>query len=193
MKTILFFVAIATSLAMFFAFKKPSKNNVPMTEKSIHDFVVKDLSGKDFNFNDLKGKKILIVNTASKCGYTPQYEGLEKLYKTYKDKNFVVIGFPCNQFGGQEPGDSKTIATFCQTKFGVTFPMMAKIKVKGKQQAPIYQFLTQKQNNGVLDARVSWNFNKFLVDENGKVIKHLKSSIKPFDEKITNWIEGHTH
>eukprot|EP01012_Entosiphon_sulcatum_P065029 TRINITY_DN93906_c0_g1_i1.p1 TRINITY_DN93906_c0_g1~~TRINITY_DN93906_c0_g1_i1.p1 ORF type:complete len:178 (-),score=33.09 TRINITY_DN93906_c0_g1_i1:848-1381(-) len=155
--------------------------------KSLHDFKVKTLEGADFDLASLKGKKVLIVNTASECGYTPQYKDLEALYQKYNTKNFTIIGFPCNDFGGQEPGSSSDIKAFCTKNYGVTFPMMEKVSIA---TSPVYQWLTSKAKNGVLDATVKWNFNKFLVDENGKVVKHLASSVKPMDAEITNWIEG---
>lgn len=157
------------------------------TVKSLHEFKTKTLEGKEFNFADLKGKKVLIVNTASECGYTPQFVGLEGLYQEYKSKNFIVIGFPCNDFGGQEPGTNAEIKAFCSKNYGVTFPIMDKISIK---TSPVYQWLTSKKENGVLDATVKWNFNKFLIDENGKVVKYFPSSVEPTDEQITNWIEG---
>ncbi len=158
--------------------------------KSLHDFSSKTLDGKDFSFSSLKGKKIMIVNTASECGYTPQYADLQALYEKYKDKNFVIIGFPCNDFGGQEPGSAKDIQTFCTKNFGVTFPLMEKVSVKGDDASPIYKWLTNKSENGVEDASVKWNFNKFLIDENGKYVKHCGSGTKPDDKDIISWIEG---
>ena len=155
--------------------------------KTLHDFKAKTLDGKDFNFADLKGKKVLIVNTASECGYTPQYKDLEELYKTYSSKNFVIIGFPCNDFGGQEPGTETEIKSFCTKNYGVTFQMMQKVSIS---TSPIYQWLTHKTENGVLDATVKWNFNKFLINEQGHLVKYLPSSVKPMDTEITNWIEG---
>jgi glutathione peroxidase len=155
--------------------------------KNLHEFKAKTLDGKDFNFADLKGKKVLIVNTASECGYTPQYKDLEALYKKYSSKNFVVIGFPCNDFGGQEPGTSADIKSFCIKNYGVTFQMMEKVSIA---KSPIYKWLTTKSENGVLDATVKWNFNKFLIDEKGNLVKYLASSVKPTDPEITNWIEG---
>lgn len=155
--------------------------------KTLHEFKTQTLDGKEFNFADLKGKKVLIVNTASECGYTPQYVDLEGLYQMYKSKNFIVIGFPCNDFGGQEPGTNSDIKAFCSKNYGVTFPMMDKISIKS---SPIYQWLTSKKENGVLDATVKWNFNKFLINEKGQVVKYLPSSVEPTDEQITNWIEG---
>ncbi len=151
--------------------------------QSIHTFKVTGIDGKQIDLAAYKGKKILVVNTASKCGYTPQYEALEKVYETYKDK-LVIIGFPCNQFGGQEPGTNEEIVSFCKKNYGVTFPLADKIDVKGAQTAPIYQWLTQKSKNGVLDASIAWNFNKFLLDENGKMIAYFPSSTKPDSEEI---------
>ena len=159
------------------------------TKQSIYQFKVEDLSGNTFDFASLKGKKILIVNTASKCGYTPQYEQLEAIYKKYKNQNFVIIGFPANNFMWQEPGTNNEIATFCKLNYGVTFPMMGKISVKGKEVHPIYQFLTQKKLNGVLDSKVGWNFQKYLINEKGQLEQVYMSGVKPNDEKIINWIE----
>lgn len=155
--------------------------------KTLHEFKSKTLDGKEFNFADLKGKKILIVNTASECGYTPQYKDLQALYEKYSSKNFVIIGFPCNDFGGQESGTETEIKSFCTKNYGVTFQMMGKVSIG---TSPIYQWLTHKTENGVLDATVKWNFNKFLVDEKGHLVKYLPSSVKPMDTEITNWIEG---
>jgi glutathione peroxidase len=151
--------------------------------QSIHSFKVKSIDGKEIDFASFKGKKILVVNTASKCGYTPQYEALEKVYEQYKDK-LVIIGFPCNQFGGQEPGTNEEIVSFCKKNYGVTFPLADKIDVKGASIAPIYQWLTQKSKNGVVDASISWNFNKFLLDENGKMIAYFPSNITPESPEI---------
>ncbi|MDF2447499.1 MAG: glutathione peroxidase [Bacteroidota bacterium] len=155
--------------------------------KTLHDFRSQTLDGSDFNFSDLKGKKVLIVNTASECGYTPQYKDLEALYQKYKSQNFIIVGFPCNDFGGQEPGSAAEIKSFCTKNYGVTFPMMEKISIS---TSPIYKWLTSKAENGVLDATVKWNFNKFLVDEKGRVVKHLPSKVQPMDNEITGWIEG---
>ena len=155
--------------------------------KTLHDFKTTTLEGKEFNFADLKGKKVLIVNTASECGYTPQYKDLQSLYAKYSSKNFVIIGFPCNDFGGQEPGTGKEIKSFCTKNYGVTFQMMEKVSIA---TSPIYKWLTHKTENGVLEATVKWNFNKFLIDEKGNVVKYLSSNVKPMDPEITNWIEG---
>lgn len=153
--------------------------------RSIYDFKVAGLDGDTIDFAEFKGKKILIVNTASKCGFTPQYEDLEKLYETYKDK-LVIVGFPANNFFSQEPGSNETISEFCKKNYGVSFPMAAKISVKGKNIAPIYKWLCDKEENGVMDAKISWNFNKFLLDENGKIIAHFKSAVKPMSEEIVS-------
>ncbi len=152
--------------------------------KSIYDFKVPALDGGTIDFSTFKGKKILIVNTASECGFTPQYEGLEQLYEKYKDK-LVVVGFPANNFHGQEPGTNEEIKAFCKKNYGVSFPMAAKISVKGDDMAPIYKWLTSKAENGVLDAEIKWNFNKFLIDENGKLLYYFESKVEPMSEEIT--------
>lgn len=157
---------------------------------NFHDFTVKDINGDDFKFSSLRGKRVLIVNTASKCGYTPQYEDLQALYKEYGGDKFVILGFPCNQFMGQEPGSNEEIAEFCKKNYGVSFPMMDKIDVKGDDQHPVYAWLTDKALNGVDDASVSWNFNKFLVDEKGNWVAHYSSRTNPMDEEIVNFASG---
>jgi len=159
-------------------------------QTSIHDFTVTDIDGKDFDFSSLKGKKVLIVNTASKCGYTKQYVDLQALYEKYSGSDFVIIGFPANNFMGQEPGTDEEIKTFCSVNYGVTFPMMSKISVKGKDQHPIYQWLTEKDQNGVLDSKVKWNFQKYAIDEDGKLLEYFSPGTDPFDEEIVAWIEG---
>ncbi len=159
-------------------------------QNSIHAFKVKTLTGEDFDMSTLKGKKVLVVNTASKCGLTPQYKDLEALYKKYKDNGFVVMGFPANNFMNQEPGTNEEIAEFCEINYGVTFPMMDKISVKGKDQAPIYSWLTEKSKNGKMDSEVSWNFQKYLIDENGTLVDVVPPREKPDSERIINWIEG---
>lgn len=156
---------------------------------SIYQFKVQDINGKTFDFATLKGKKIMIVNTASKCGLTPQYEQLEALYTKYKSNNFVIIGFPANDFMSQEPGTDQEIQQFCKLNYGVSFPMMSKISVKGKEMAPIYQFLTQKAKNGKEDSKVEWNFQKYLIDENGHLVKVISPRVLPDDPSIIAWIE----
>lgn len=154
-----------------------------MQPTSIHAFKVKSLTGEEIDFASFKGKKILIVNTASECGYTPQYAELEKLYQQYKEK-LVIVGFPTNDFGGQEPGSNTEIKSFCQKNYGVTFPMAEKITVKGSDIAPVYKWLTHKEDNGVLDAQIKWNFNKFLIDEEGHLMKKFDSGVTPMSEEI---------
>ena len=155
---------------------------------SIYDFEVEGLDGNAIRFQQFKGKKILIVNTASRCGLTPQYEDLEKLHKAYKDK-LVVIGIPCNQFGGQEPGTLSEIQSFCKVNYGVTFLMTEKVDVKGDNQHPLYAWLTNKELNGVKSSSVKWNFQKYLIDENGKYIDFYYSLTKPMNSKITNQLK----
>lgn len=162
-----------------------AKEAVSLQNRSIYDFKVLALNGDTIDFASFKGKKILIVNTASKCGFTPQYEGLEQLYEKYKDR-LVVIGFPANNFLYQEPGSNEKIGEFCKKNYAVSFPMAAKISVKGKNIAPIYQWLCNKEENGVMDAKVKWNFNKFLLDENGKLIAYFPSKVTPLSEEITS-------
>ena len=156
--------------------------------KSIHSFKVKALDGKTIDFSKFKGKKILIVNTASECGFTPQYEGLQKLYETYKDQ-LVIVGFPANNFGGQEPGSNEEIGAFCKKNYGVTFPMAVKVSVKGKDIAPIFKFLTDKKLNGVKSTTILWNFEKFLLNEKGELIDTFVSTTKPTSESITKYFK----
>lgn len=171
---------LITILIMFGLF---SSTQYPPVD-SFYDFNIKALNSEDvIEFSEFKGKKILLVNVASKCGFTPQYEGLEKLYQEYKE-DLVIIGFPCNQFMFQESGSEEKIAAFCQRNYGVTFPMTEKIKVKGKSQHPIYNWLTTKELNGVDNYKVSWNFNKFLLDEEGNLLEHFSAKVKPYDERI---------
>lgn len=173
---------ISLSFAFFCSISFPIPETAVQTQ-TIYDFKVASLNGGSIDFADFKGKKILIVNTASKCGFTPQYEDLEALYKKYEGK-LVIVGFPANNFFSQEPGSNETIEAFCKKNYGVTFPMAAKISVKGKDIAAIYKWLCNKSENGVMDAKISWNFNKFLLDENGKLIAHFKSKVKPMSEEI---------
>lgn len=154
------------------------------TPKNLYSFVVEDINGKSYDLSQLKGKKVLIVNTASKCGFTPQYEELEKLYQMYKGDNFIVIGFPANNFMKQEPGTNNEIAEFCQLNYGVSFPMMAKISVKGNDIHPLYKWLTTQT-----ESDVQWNFQKYMIDEDGSIAGWVNSRTKPFDEKIINWIK----
>lgn len=185
----LLYLIIPVLLAIVYAFKnKPKK--LSNTKTSIYDFIVKDLQGNDFDFSSLKGKKIMIVNTASKCGLTPQYEQLQEIYTEFKDShNFVIIGFPANNFLFQEPGTNKKIEEFCQLNYGVTFPMMEKIDVKGKDQAEIYQFLTHEKFNKFKDSKVKWNFQKYLIGRDGALEKIINPKIKPNDPSVIAWIK----
>lgn len=159
-----------------------------MFNSSIHDFSIQALdSDQEINLSDYKGKKILIVNVASKCGYTPQYKDLQELYDKYNDK-LVIIGFPCNQFMGQEPDNELQIKEFCEKNYGVTFPMTTKIDVKGSNQHPIYKWLTSKELNGIDDYKISWNFNKFLIDEEGKLLQYFGTKVEPLDKEITDYL-----
>jgi glutathione peroxidase len=158
-----------------------------ISQKSFYDFTVETIDGEQYSFADLQGKKVMIVNTASKCGNTPQYKDLELLNKAY-GKKLIIIGFPANNFMNQEPGTNAEIKEFCDSKYGVTFPMMAKISVKGDDMHPLYQWLTNKAKNGVLDSEVSWNFQKYLIDENGKLVGYLKPGTKPLSDEVVNWV-----
>jgi glutathione peroxidase len=163
-------------------------NSQTSTDNSIHQFKVADIYGNIYDFSQLKGKKVMIVNTASKCGLTYQYEALQKLYSQYKDLNFVVIGFPSNDFLWQEPGSNDEIIDFCEQNYGVTFPMMSKITVKGTKKHPIYQFLTQKSKNNYRDSRVTWNFQKYLINKEGRIEKIISPRTRPDSEEIVSWI-----
>ena len=158
--------------------------------KTFHDFSAETISGETLDLSAFKGKKILVVNTASKCGNTPQYAQLEELYKEYGGENFMIIGFPANNFMGQEPGTNEEIKEFCEINYGVTFQMMAKISVKGKDMHPIYQWLTQKDQNGVEDSNVSWNFQKYMIDEDGKLVGHVSPKTSPRSDEIINWLKS---
>jgi glutathione peroxidase len=159
-----------------------------LNAQSVHQFKVEDIDGTPFDLSSLKGKKVMIVNTASKCGLTPQYEQLEAVYQAYKDSNFTIVGFPANNFMGQEPGSNEEIAEFCQKNYGVSFPMMSKISVKGKDKHELYQFLTEKDLNGLEDNEVKWNFQKYLIDEEGKLVKVIGPTTLPNDQEIIDWI-----
>lgn len=158
------------------------------SKSNFHSFKVSDIYGADFDLASLKGKKVLVVNTASKCGLTPQFKELEKLYQTYKDQNFTIIGFPSNDFNQQDPGSNAEIAEFCQQNYGVTFPMMSKVSVKGDSIHPLYKWLTDKELNGNLSTKVSWNFQKFMIDENGNLVDFVAPQKKPDSKEIIDWI-----
>lgn len=191
MKTyISFYPALLSIIALLFSSSISLDNQIKNKKMSIHEFKVESISGESFDFSNLKGKKVMIVNTASKCGLTPQYEQLEALYQKYKNNNFVIVGFPSNDFMGQEPGSNEEIVAFCKKNYGVTFPLMSKVKVKGKEICDVYSFLTSKSKNGLEDNKVQWNFQKYLLDENGFLVKVLSPRITPDDSQISAWIEG---
>jgi glutathione peroxidase len=155
----------------------------------IYDFTLKSIDGKEVKLDQFRGKTLLLVNVASQCGYTPQYEGLQKIYSKYKDRGLVVLGFPANNFGAQEPGTDQEIKTFCSTKYNVTFPMFSKISVKGADKHPLYQYLTDEKTDPKFAGEISWNFNKFLIDENGNVVGRFESKDTPEGDKVTGAIE----
>lgn len=178
MKMILFTILISAGIM-----------NAAAQSPSFYDFKVETIDGKTFDFSTLKGKKVMIVNTASKCGLTPQYEELEKLYRDYGAAgDFVILGFPANNFANQEPGTNDEIQAFCSENYGVTFPMMSKISVKGKDIHPLYSWLTKKELNGFKDSEVTWNFQKYLIDEKGKLVEVVTPREKPTSEKVMNWL-----
>ncbi|HEX5035540.1 MAG TPA: glutathione peroxidase [bacterium] len=151
-----------------------------------YDIQVQSIDGKEYDLSEYRNEVVLVVNTASECGYTPQYEGLEKLYQTYKDRGFVLLGMPCNQFGNQEPGTNEEIKSFCQRRYGVTFPLLAKGDVKGVNRHPLYRYLLE---GAAMKGNVGWNFEKFLVDRNGKVVGHFSSNVAPDDAELVKAIE----
>lgn len=191
-------IIVIAAVVLFAACKnKPETNKelasndteaVAMQEQSIHKFTVEDINGEEFDLSSLKGKKVLVVNTASKCGLTPQYEQLQELYENYGGDDFTIVGFPANNFGNQEPGSNEEIAGFCKLNYGVSFPMMSKISVKGEDMHPVYGFLTQKSENGFSDSEVQWNFQKYLIDESGRLVGVVEPQTLPTDERITSWI-----
>ncbi|HNR56415.1 MAG TPA: glutathione peroxidase [Flavobacteriales bacterium] len=162
----------------------------PIPPMSFFDLSATDINGQLVKLDQFRGKHIMVVNTASECGYTPQYAQLQELYGTYRDKGLVILGFPSNDFGGQEPGTEAQIASFCQKNYGVTFPMMAKVSTKGDDQHPVYHWLANKSQNGVMDTEVKWNFHKYLIDPDGLLRMSLESGIEPSDERVIAWIEG---
>lgn len=183
MKKLLALILISTTLLSM------AQNNGTV-DKTIYQYKAQTIEGDTFDFNSLKGKKVMIVNTASKCGLTPQYTQLQELYEQYGGADFVIIGFPANNFLSQEPGTNEEIAIFCKKNYGVTFPIMAKISVKGKEMHPIYQFLTQANKNGKLDSKVTWNFQKYLIDKNGVLSKVISPRTSPKDPEVIAWIEN---
>jgi len=158
--------------------------------QTFHSFIVTTIDGVEYDLAQLKGKKVMVVNVASKCGLTPQYKDLENLYQKYKDKNFVIVGFPANNFLKQEPGTNEDIKEFCTKNYGVSFLMMGKISVKDEDQHQLYKWLTTKALNGVMDSEVKWNFQKYLIDENGNLVNFIPPREKPDTDVVIKWIEG---
>jgi len=189
MLKVLFVIIAVTGVIVMTMATGDSAATGTAASQSIYDFQVKDIDGNDVKLDKYKGNVLLVVNTASKCGYTPQYEGLQATFDKYKDKGFYVLGFPANNFGGQEPGTEAEIKEFCTTKFKVTFPMFAKISVQGEDQAPLYKYLTSKETDPEFAGDITWNFNKFLIDRNGKIVARFTSKDKPEGEEVTKAIE----
>ncbi len=158
--------------------------------KSVYDFTLKDSKGRDVKLEEFRGRVVMLVNVASKCGYTPQYEGLQKIYERYKDRGFTVLGFPANNFGAQEPGTNEEIQEFCRINYGVTFPIFAKISVKGDDRHPLYKYLTERETNPDFAGQIKWNFNKFLVGRDGRILARFDSADKPEDARVTQAIEA---
>ena len=181
------YLSLLITLVFFINLGNCQNDNI--MDQTIYQFKVKDIKGNTFDFENLRGKKIMIVNTASKCGLTGQYKGLQKLYERYKDSGFVIVGFPANDFLWQEPGSDKEIVAFCEKNYGVTFPMMSKTTVKGSEMHPLYQFLTQVRKNGVKSSTVSWNFQKYLIGQDGKLEKIITPRTQPMSEEVIDWVE----
>lgn len=189
-KNLLFSALLVASLAMASPVMANGKSGKTDKMKTVHDFSLKDINGKDVKLKNYRGKVVMLVNVASKCGLTPQYEGLQKLYTKYQGQGLVVLGVPANNFGGQEPGTNEEIKTFCSLKYNVTFPMFSKISVKGDDIDPLYKFLTDKETNPEFGGDIAWNFNKFLVDRNGKIIARFSPKEAPDSEKVIQTLEA---
>lgn len=187
MNKLLLMLLVAFLLGGFVFFNTSTSNG--SNKMSIYEYSAMNIEGKDESLEKYKGNVVLIVNTASQCGYTPQYEGLQKIYDKYRDKGFVILGFPTNNFGGQEPGTNEEIKEFCTTKYKVSFPMFAKISVKGEDVHPLYKFLTDKELNGEFGGDITWNFNKFLTNDKGEIVARFSSKDTPESEAVTNAIE----
>jgi len=192
-KVFLILAVLGVAAGVFVVFNNQSdsdETSVVAAAKSIYEFKMKDIDGNDVKLKKYKGDVLLVVNTASECGYTPQYEGLQAIFDKYKGRGFNVLGFPANNFGGQEPGTEKEIKEFCTLKYKVTFPMFAKISVKGEDQHPLYSYLTSKATNPQFAGDIKWNFNKFLIGRDGKILARFESKDKPESETITKAIEA---
>lgn len=180
-------IVVISFFLVYFLF--PISNTNTMNPRSFYDHQLRTIDGQNFDLSTLKGKKVMIVNVASKCGLTPQYKELQSLYDEYGSENFEILGFPANNFGAQEPGTEQQIQSFCELNYGVTFTMFEKISVKGKDQHSFYQWLTNKELNGSLSVSVKWNFQKFLIDENGNLIDYLLPTTSPKSKKVIQWLQ----
>ena len=180
-------ILLAIGLSAWKLYKSSATYAPQPAMENFYDLSATTIEGATYDFDQLKGKRVLIVNTASRCGFTPQYADLEQLHKQFGDDDFVVLGFPCNQFGFQEPGSAGDIASFCEMNYGVSFQMMEKVDVKGNDAHPVYQWLCDKARNGVEDHKVGWNFHKFLVDEEGRLVASLRSGVGPLDDVIVDF------
>jgi len=191
MKKYLIGVAALTliSAAVLFLVEAKDSKETKKGSKSMYDFTLKDVGGRDVKLEQFRGQVVMLVNVASKCGYTPQYDGLQKIYEQYKDRGFTILGFPANNFGAQEPGSNEEIKEFCRINYGVTFPIFSKISVKGDDIHPLYKYLTEKETNPEFGGEIKWNFNKFLVGKDGKIIARFDSKDKPEDTQVTGAIE----
>ncbi|MFL6274527.1 MAG: glutathione peroxidase [Blastocatellia bacterium] len=182
-------VMLASVLTVVALSRANDKTETATVANSIYDFSLKNIDGKETSLADYRGKVVLVVNVASRCGFTPQYEGLEKVYLKYKDRGLVILGFPANNFGGQEPGSNEEIKSFCSLKYNVTFPMFTKISVKGDDIHPLYKYLTDKQSDPQFGGDVKWNFNKFLIGRDGKIIGRFEPAVKPESPEVAQAIE----
>jgi glutathione peroxidase len=182
-------VLAVSTMALLLVRAKDANGVGKETAKSVYDFTLKNSKGKDVKLEEFRGQVVMLVNVASKCGYTPQYEGLQKIYERYKAQGFTVLGFPANNFGAQEPGTNEEIQEFCRINYGVTFPVFSKISVKGEDQHPLYKYLTEKASNPEFAGEIKWNFNKFLVGRDGRILARFDSADKPEDAKVTQAIE----
>ena len=182
-------VMLAAGLTVVALSRANDKTETTTVANSIYDFSLKNIDGKETSLADYRGKVVLVVNVASRCGFTPQYEGLEKVYLKYKDRGLVILGFPANNFGGQEPGSNEEIKSFCSLKYNVTFPMFTKISVKGEDIHPLYKYLTDKQTDPEFAGEIKWNFNKFLIGRDGKIIGRFEPPVKPESPEVTQAID----
>ena len=186
-------VAVSTMALLFVRAKDTSADSNSAgkgTAKSMYDFTLKDSKGRDVKLEEFRGKVLMLVNVASRCGYTPQYDGLQKIYERYRGQGFTILGFPANNFGAQEPGTNEEIQEFCRINYGVTFPVFAKISVKGEDKHPLYKYLTERETNPEFAGEIKWNFNKFLVGRDGRIVARFDSGDKPEDAKVTQAIEA---